>query len=102
MISTTPDPEDVKQAIAYRCADCWGALSFANAIGGQRTPAWALAHGHSLKELVDHAAECGISLEGLKAAVTGAPVESTMLYRYATGAITREQFREEVRKWKEG
>lgn len=102
MIAETPNPEDVKEAIRLRCANCWGALSFANSIGGTLTGAWKLAHGHTLEALLDHAREAGISLEGLQAAVEEQPIERTMYYRRATGEITEEQFRAEFRRWRMG
>ena len=102
MIAQMPNPDDVKKAIRLRCANCWGAMSFANQLGGYPSPEWVLAHSHTLKELLDHAREAGIDLTGLEAAVEGGPIEGTMYYRRATGELSETEFRAEFRKWQKG
>ena len=89
----------LKEAICLKCANCYGAMSFANALGGSKTDAWLLCHAYSLKVLLGEAAAQKIDLNGLVSAIDNQPIEQTMYYRRATGAITEEEFQAEFRKW---
>lgn len=101
-IKADTDPKAVKEAISLKCANCWGALQFANTLGGSSTPAWKLAHAYTLRELLNHAAEQKIGLEGLESAVDGAPVQQTLYFLRATGAMTEVEFQAAFRKWQNG
>src|SRR4051812_28514094 len=98
----TASPDDLRDAVRLKCANCYGALSMANALGGSHTPGWDLCHVYPLKEILAEATERGVSLAGLKSAVDNKPVEETLYYRRATGAMTEQEFQTEFKKWQRG
>jgi hypothetical protein len=102
MITISPNPEDVKEAIRLKCANCYGALAMCNRLGGTATKAWDLCHSYSLKDLLEHAKEANIDLKGIKAAVDNTPIEDSLYYKRATGIFTEEEFQTEFCKWKNG
>jgi hypothetical protein len=93
MITITPKQEAVREAIRLKSANCWGALSMANALGGSKTEAWDLAHTYPLKDLIAHARENNILTADLKAAVDETPVEQSLYFRRATGELTEDEFK---------
>lgn len=98
----TAKPEDIKDAIHLKSANCWCALSIANALGGTPSPGWDLAHAIPLKRLIEVAKERNIDLAGLKSAVDGIPVEESLYFRRAAGTMTEEEFRKAFRAWQNG
>lgn len=101
-VTIEPKPEDVKEAIRLKCANCWGVLAMANSLGGSDTPAWTLAHTTKLKDLLDHAEEKKIDLTGLLSAVEKQPVQQSLYYLRATGGMTEAEFQAAFRKWQRG
>ncbi len=98
----TASVTDIKDAVRLKCANCYGAMAMANAIGGSRTPGWDLCHGHSLKEILAEAKEQQIDLSGVKSAVDDKPVETTLYFQRAAGTITEAEFKTKFREWQEG
>lgn len=94
--------KELKQAICLKCANCYGALSFANALGGSKTDAWILCHAYTLKQLLEEAKNLNLDLSGLKCAVENQPIEETLYYKRAAGLITEQEFQTAFRKWQRG
>lgn len=94
--------KELKQAICLKCANCYGAMSFANALGGSKTDAWYLCHTHTLKELLAEANELKLDLSGLKCAVEEQPIEETLYYKRAAGLMTEQEFKQAFSKWQRG
>ena len=95
-------PEQIRGAVSLKCANCYGAMSFANAIGGALCAEWVLCHAHTLKALLAFATAQGISLDGLLSAVDKTPVQETLYYRRAAGLMTEAEFQVEFSKWQRG
>ena len=91
--------DHIRRAIELKCANCYGALSFANALGGSKDVVWLLCHAFPLKDILVEADRRGIDLTPLKAAVDGTPVKESMYYRRAAGVITEDEFQKEFRQW---
>lgn len=85
--------EELKEAIRLKCANCYGAMAFANALGGSRTDAWYLCHAYTLKQLLDEANSIGLNLSGLKSAIDNMPIEESLYYKRATGIMTEQDSR---------
>ena|SRR5581483_10121330 len=98
----TISTEDLKKAICLKCANCYAAMSFANALGGSRTDAWYLCHAYTLKQLLDEAKSLNLDLTGLKSAIDNKPVEETLYYKRATGIMTEQEFKAAFKKWQNG
>ncbi len=94
--------KELKQAICLKCANCYGAMSFANALGGSKTDAWYLCHEYTLKQLLEEAKSLNLDLGGLKCAVEDTPIEETLYYKRAAGLITEQEFKIEFAKWQKG
>ena len=94
--------KDLTKAISLKCANCYGALSFANALGGSQDVPWQLCHKYPLKDLLEEAEQRKIDLTNVNAAVEVIPVQETMYYKRAKGIITEEEFQKLFRKWKRG
>lgn len=94
--------KDLKEAICLKCANCYGAMSFANALGGSRTDAWFLCHTYTLKQLLEEARQQNLDLSGLKCAVENQPIEETLYYKRASGLITEQEFKTAFSKWQKG
>lgn len=92
----------LKEAICLKCANCYVAMSFANVLGGTPSDAWYLCHAYPLKALLAEARERGLDLSGLKAAVDGIPIEQSLYYKRATGAMTEDEFQAAFREWQKG
>jgi hypothetical protein len=75
--------DSLREAIRLRTANCYAAMSFANALGGMRTDAWTLCHNHTLKELLAEAEAQQLDLDELKSAIDDIPVKQTLYYRRA-------------------
>lgn len=101
-VNRTISVESLKQAICLKCANCYGAMSFANAIGGSKTDAWALCHAYELKQLLEEAEAQGLDLGDARAAVTNEPVRETLYYRRATGELSEAEFQKAFRAWQRG
>lgn len=98
----TVSHDDLKKAICLKCSPCYGAMAFANALGGSKTDAWYLCHAYTLKQLLDEAKEQNLDLKGLMCAVESQPIEETFYYKRAAGLVTEEEFKVLFNKWKEG
>jgi hypothetical protein len=94
--------EDLKKAISLKCANCYAAMSFANALGGSRTDAWYLCHAHTLKELLDEANTQGVDLSDVKSSIDNIPVKESLYYKRATGDMTEQEFKAAFSKWQRG
>lgn len=94
--------KDLTKAISLKCANCYGAMSFANALGGYQDIPWQLCHKYPLKDLIEEAENRNIDLSNVNAAVEVMPVKETMFYKRAKGLITEQEFKELFRKWKRG
>lgn len=94
--------KDLTEAISLKCANCYGALSFANALGGYQDTPWQLCHKYPLKDLLEEAEQRNIDLSGVNAAVEVMPVMDTMYYKRAKGLITEKEFNELFNKWQRG
>ncbi len=101
-INLKPTAAAVKNAICLKCAPCYGAMAFANALGGSKSDAWDLCHSFTLKQILDEAKEQNLDLTGLKCAVENIPIEETFYYKQAMGLVTDEEFRILFNKWKNG
>ena len=97
-----PNDLDLKEAISLKCAMCYGALSFANAIGGFLTKPWELCHTYSLKDLLLEAEERKIDLSDTKSAIDGKPIRDTLYYKKAKGLISDEEYKNRIKEWKNG
>ncbi len=93
---------DVKEAISLKCANCYGALNMANAMGGADSVPWKLCRLYPLKDLLDDASRRGIDLTSLKAAVDGTPVTESLYYKRAAGVMTEQEFQAAFRVWQNG
>ena len=94
--------KELKEAIRLKCANCYAAMSFANALGGSRTDAWYLCHTYTLKQLLDEADSIDLDLSDLKSAIDNIPVKESLYYKQAMGLMTEEEFRAAFRKWQKG
>jgi hypothetical protein len=94
--------EELKEAISIKCANCYAAMSFANALGGSRTDAWYLCRAYTLKQLLDEASSIGLNLSGLKSAIDDIPIEESLYYKRATGEMDEQEFRAAFSKWQRG
>lgn len=94
--------KDLTKAISLKCANCYGALSFANALGGYQNIPWKLCHKYPLKDLIDEAERRNIDLSKVNADVEVMPVIDTMYYKRAKGLITEDEFQQLFRKWRRG
>lgn len=56
-VALRPSDKDLLEAVRLKCANCYSALSFANMLGGSKTPAWGLCHTTSLKDLLKEVEE---------------------------------------------
>lgn len=101
-IERTPSSEDLKKAISLKCANCYAAMSFANALGGSRTDAWYLCHAYTLKELLDEASSLGVDLSDVKSSIDNIPVKDSLYYKQATGEMTEQEFKTAFKKWQNG
>jgi hypothetical protein len=77
-----PTDEQLKEAIAILCSECFTALVFANALGGprQQSITWRLIHTFKAKELFDECRSRNIDLTTLKVGVGEGFVKDTKLY----------------------
>ena len=94
--------DDLKKAISLKCANCYGAMSFANALGGSRTNAWYLCHAYTLKQLLDEANSIGLDLSDVKSAIDHKLVKETLYYKRTSGEMTEREFQAAFRKWQNG
>lgn len=94
--------KDLTEAISLKCANCYGALSFANALGGYQNVPWQLCHKYPLKDLLEEVEQRKIDLTNINAAVEVMPVKETMRYKRAKGLITEAEFNELFKKWQRG
>ena len=98
----TASEKDLLEAIHLKCANCYGAMSMVNALGGIRTNTWMLCHTYTLKRLLDEAEVLGLDLSQLKTAVHNTPVTESMYYKRAKGIVTESEFNELFKQWREG
>lgn len=93
---------DLLKAIEILSAECYGAMSFANALGGEATIPWQILRNNSWTEIVNEAVARGLDVSHLKCAVTGTPVMWSATFLYASGQITdaqrKKRFQAEVKK----
>jgi hypothetical protein len=98
----TISKEDLIKAISLKCANCYAAMSFANALGGSRTDAWYLCHAYTLKQLVDEADSLGVDLSDVKSAIDHIPVKESLYYKRAMKLMTEQEFKAAFSKWQKG
>lgn len=94
--------DKLKKAISLKCANCYGAMEFANALGGYKSDEWILCHSYTLKQLLDEANSLGLDLSDVKASIDDIPVKDSLYYKRATGEITEQAFRAAFKKWQNG
>ena len=94
--------EALKEAISLKCANCYGAMAFANALCGGRTDAWLLCHTYPLEKLLEEAEARNLDLSDLKSAIDDVPVQETLYYKRAKNLITESEFRAAFAKWQRG
>lgn len=92
--------KDLIEAISLKCSNCYGALSFANSIGGVQTSAWKLCHTYPLYDLIAEAEDRSIDLSTVNTAVEVQPVMDSMYYQRAKKLVTEEEFEKLFRRWK--
>jgi hypothetical protein len=91
------------KAIRLKCENCYGAMSFANALGGYPSPQWILCHSYSLKDLLEEAKNRKLDLSQISTEIDPIlPIIQTLYYKRATGEMTEKEFRREFSKWKRG
>lgn len=94
--------DKLKKAISLKCANCYGAMEFANALGGSKTDEWILCHSFTLKQLLDEANSLGLDLSDVKSSIDDIPVKDSLYYKRATGEMTEQEFRAAFSKWQKG
>lgn len=94
--------DKLKKAISLKCANCYGAMSMCNALGGMATDEWILCHAYTLKQLLDEANSLGLDLSDVKSSIDDKPVKETLYYKRATGEMTEQEFQTAFRKWQKG
>lgn len=80
-ITTPVSDADLLHAIELRCSECFGAMNFANALGGSKSVPWELVRTYSFLDLVDKAIERGLDVMGIKAAVDHRPIQDTTIWK---------------------
>jgi len=98
----TISKEALKKAISLKCANCYGAMEFANALGGSKTDEWILCHSYTLKQLLDEANSLGLDLSDVKSSIDEIPVKDSLYYKRATGEMDEKEFRAAFSKWQRG
>jgi len=94
--------DKLKKAISLKCANCYAAMEFANALGGSKTDEWILCHSFTLKQLLDEANAQGVDLSDVKSSIDNIPVQESLYYKRATGDMTEQEFRAAFSKWQRG
>lgn len=94
--------EKLKKAISLKCANCYAAMEFANALGGSKTDEWILCHSFTLKQLLEEANSQGVDLSDVKSSIDDIPVKDSLYYKRATGDMTEQEFRAAFSKWQRG
>lgn len=92
--------EDLIKAISLKCSNPYGAMSFANALGGSRTTPWELCHTYPLYDLITEAENRNINLAEVNTSVEVQPVMDSMYYKRAKGLVTEVEFKELFSRWK--
>lgn len=92
----------LKKAICLKCANCYGAMAFANALGGTQTDAWYLCHNYTLEQILEEAEKVNVNLDELVCAVEPQPVKESLYYKRAKKLITEAEFKKEFSKWQRG
>lgn len=92
----------LKKAISLKCANCYAAMEFANALGGSKTDEWILCHSFTLKQLLDEANAQNVDLSDVKSSIDNIPVKDSLYYKRATGEMTEQEFRAAFKKWQNG
>lgn len=101
-VETLVSDKDLTEAIQLKCSPCYGAMSFANALGGSKTIPWTLCHSQTLETLLDEADARGISLEGIVCSVEKQPIKETLYYKRAKRLMTEQEFQKAFREWQKG
>ncbi len=98
-LESSPD-KYLKEAISLKSANCYGALAFANALGGSPTLAWILCHAYTLKQMLAEVTRRNLDLTGVLSSVDNTPVQETMYFRRAAGTMTEDEFQAAFTRWK--
>lgn len=83
--------DDVRKAVEIICAECFGAMSFVNAIGGMQTTEWQIIHNNTWAEVYAEAKRRNLPFEEMKCAVTDTPLTHSATFQYMAGNITKEE-----------
>ena len=80
-IATPVSDAELLHAIELRCSECFGAMNFANALGGSETTEWKLVREYSFLVMVDEAIKRGLDVMGVKSAVDKRPIQETVIWK---------------------
>lgn len=92
--------KDLIEAISLKCSNLYGAMAFANALGGSKTTSWELCYKYPLYDLIAEAEDRRIDLSIVDTAVEVQPVMDSMYYKRAKGLVTESEFKELFNRWK--
>lgn len=87
-LKTSFSKDALTKAVCILGAECFGALSMANAMGGMQTEEWQILHNNTWFDIVSEAKASGIDFSKLECAVTKTPLLWSATIRYALGEIT--------------
>lgn len=93
-LKKTFSKEEITKAVTILGAECFGALSLCNSLGGIQSAEWEILRNNKWADIVSEAKNAGINFENLKCAVTETPLLWSATIRYALGEITDIQRRE--------
>ncbi len=98
-LKTEFNREDLKKAVEILGAECYRAMSLANALGGMRAPEWDILHNNKWADIVVAAQEAGLDFNNMKCAVTESPLMDSLTIQYALGQITDLQRKQGFNKY---
>lgn len=75
------------KAITLMISECFGAMCFANALGGSQTDKWKIIHDYKVDEIMSEAKKRGLLDHNLKAAIGPDTLATSRLAGYLTGDL---------------
>lgn len=73
-LKNTFSVESLTKAVTILGSECFGAMRFANSLGGIQSDEWKILHNNKWEDILTEAKSAGINLEDLKCAVTNTPL----------------------------
>jgi hypothetical protein len=85
--------EVLKEAVATRFSECYGAMSMANALCGKQTDKWELLNSHTAIEIIEECKSRGIDFENIRITIPDTYlVKDTMAYKLLYPIATQEEY----------